>query len=288
MLILVLAAWKLRGKTAWSVFWIPLTLLPALAVTRVAVPLAERNLYLASVGFVWFMAQALVLLGSLRSLVFVGALCSAYLAVDWMRVPAWRDELSLFGQALKLDPENSAIRLRMSTELGRRGRIDEAMTQLDEVLKRNPRHLEALTNRAGLFVFRKDWQGVDAACARAFEIDPNSPSCHLDVGVAELARGRKQEAWRHFDRAYQSNPRLWQALLEQGTMAFDAGDYPTAVQKLERVINQSPTAPVFTILGSVYFRMGNSPKALAAFREALRLDPSFVPAQRALAPALER
>jgi len=288
LLTLALAAWKLRGKTAWSVFWIPLTLLPALVISRVAVPLAERNLYLASVGFVWFAAQTLVLLGTVRSFVFLGALSAAYLTADVLRVPAWRDEVALFGQSLQLDPENSTIRLRMSSELGRRGRIDEAMVQLGKILERNPRHLDALTNKAGLLVFKKDWPGVDAVCARAFEVDPNSAACHLSVGVADLARGRKEVAWGHFDRAYQNNPRLWEALLEQGTMAFDAGDFPTAIQKLERVIAQSPTAPVFTILGSVYFQMGDSPKAVAAFTEALRIDPAFVPAQRALAPVVQK
>jgi len=283
VLVLALAAWKLRGKAAWSVFWIPLTLLPALALSRVAVPLAERNLYLASVGFVWFVAYALVQLGSSRSLVLMGALAAVYVTGDWFRVPAWQSELTLFGQALQLDPENSTIRLRLSTELGRRGKVDEAMSQLEEILKRDPRHLDALTNKAGLLVYRKNWDGVDATCARAFEINTNSAKCHLATGVADLNRDRKEQAWAHFDRAYESNPRLWQALLEQGTMALDAGDFSTAIQKLQRVVVQSPTAPAYTILGTAYVRVGDSPKAEAAFAEALRLNPEFGPARQALA-----
>ena len=54
----------------------------------------------------WFAAQMLVLLGTLRSFVFVGALSAAYLTVDLLRVPAWRDEVALFGQALQLDPDS--------------------------------------------------------------------------------------------------------------------------------------------------------------------------------------
>jgi tetratricopeptide (TPR) repeat protein len=288
VLVLALALWKLRGKAAWSLFWIPLTLLPAVALSRVAVPLAERNLYLASVGFVWLAAQALVHLSSVRSFVLLGALSAAYVTVDWFRVPAWQTELSLFGQALHLDPDNVTIRLRLSTELGRRGKIDEAMVQLEEILKREPRHLDALTNKAGLLVYRKDWQGVDATCALAFNVKPDSPKCHLAAGVAELNRGRKEQAWEHFDRAYESNPRLWQALLEQGTMALDEGDFTTAIQKLERVVVQSPTAPAFTVLGTAYVRIGDSPKAEAAFTEALRLNPTFVPARQALASILRK
>jgi hypothetical protein len=59
LLVLAVAAWKLRGKTAFAAVWILFTLLPALAISRVVVPLAERNLYLSSVGFVWLAAEAL-------------------------------------------------------------------------------------------------------------------------------------------------------------------------------------------------------------------------------------
>lgn len=288
LLVLALAAWKLRGKLAWSLYWIPLTLLPALAVSRVVVPLAERNLYLASVGFVWLLAHVVASLSGARSLVLVGALSAGYFALDALRVPLWRDELSLFGHALQLDPENSAIRLRMSTEYGRRGQYIEAMSQLDEILKRSPRHLNALTSKAGLLVLKKDWESVKATCSQAFEIDPKSALCHLDTGIAEMNLGRKQEAWDRFELSFQSNPRMWQALLQQGTMAFDAGDYPMAVRKLDAALALSPSAQVFMIVGTAHARMGDSVRATAAFTEALKIDPGFLPARQALGLALRQ
>src|SRR5688572_11178291 len=288
LLVLALAAWKLRGKAAWSFYWIPLTLLPALAVSRVVVPLAERNLYLASVGFVWIAAQVLASLSNARAFALAGVLSASYLTVDALRVPVWRDELTLFGHALQLDPDNQAIRLRISTEFGRRGRYDEAMAQLDEILKRSPKHLNALTSKAGLHVFKKQWDAVDATCARAFEVDPHSALCHLDVGLSDFQRGRKDDAWKRFDLAYQSNSRMWQAVLQHGTMALDGGDFPTAVKKFEHVLALSPTAEVYTLLGVAHARMGNSPKATAAFGAALRINPAYLPARQALGLALKQ
>jgi tetratricopeptide (TPR) repeat protein len=282
LLLFAAAAWKIRGKLAWSVYWIPLTLLPALAVSRVVVPLAERNLYLASVGFVWIAAQILARLPNPAALALAGAVSVAYFAVDALRVPVWRDELPLFGQALQLDPDNNFIRLRLSTEYGHRGRYDEAMVQLDEILKRSPRDLKALTSKAGLYVFKEDWQAVESTCKRAFEVDPNSSVCHLDVGLAQLQQGQKEEAWRSFDSAYQSDPRMWQALLQQGTLALEAGDFPTAVKKLQDVLRQNPTPEVFTFLGAAHAQMGDSRRATAAFGEALKMDPGFIPARKAL------
>jgi len=240
LLLFAIAAWKLRGRMAWSVFWIPITLLPVLAVSRVVVPLAERNLYLASVGFVWIVAAALAGLSARRAFVVAGTLCIAYFAVDTLRVPVWNDELALFGQALQLHPENVSIRMRVSSELGRRGLYNEAVEQLNVVLKQSPSHLQALTSKAGFLVLQKDWKAVEATCARAFEIDPNSALCHLDVGMVELQRERNDEAWKRFDRAFQSNPGMWQALYQQGMIAFNTGDLSTALQKFQSALTLSP------------------------------------------------
>jgi Tfp pilus assembly protein PilF len=81
---------------------------------------------------------------------------------------------------------------------------------------------------------------------------------------------------------------MWQALLEQGTMALDSGDLPLAVEKLEKVLAASPTAQVSTILGTAYSRMGDSSKATEAFKTALRIDPGFLPARRALSPIVQK
>jgi tetratricopeptide (TPR) repeat protein len=282
LLLFAIAAWKLRGRTAWSVLWVAITLLPVLAVSRVIVPLAERNLYLASVGFVWIAAEALVCLSTMRALVLASALCIGYFALDSLRVPVWKDELALFEQALQLRPDNISIRMHVVTELGRRSRYDEAITQLDVVLKQAPNHLKALTSKAGFLVLKKDWDAIDATCERAFELDPHSAVCHLDVGMADLNRERRDEAWKRFDRAFESNSRMWQALFQQGTMALDAGDLPTAVKKLEAAIALSPSAPAYTMLGAAYARMGEAHRATAALNEALRIDPEFELARRFL------
>jgi Flp pilus assembly protein TadD len=75
---------------------------------------------------------------------------------------------------------------------------------------------------------------------------------------------------------------MWQALLQQGAMAFDAGDLPVAIQKLEGATELSPTAEAFTMLGAAYGRSGNPERAAAAFKQALRINPGFGPARQAL------
>jgi hypothetical protein len=121
VLTFVLAAWKLRGKMAWSVLLIPLTLLPALAVSHVVVPLAERNLYLA--WSVW-LARAQVPSTRYRRAITLANTIDAYLRSTGSECPLARRDYAV--QPASVDPENSSYGCA-STETGDRGRFDEAL-----------------------------------------------------------------------------------------------------------------------------------------------------------------
>jgi Flp pilus assembly protein TadD len=235
------------------------------------------------VGFVWVAAAVLSQFDLRKGLMLTTALCIGYFSVAWVRVPVWKDELALFGQALQLEPENTSIRMRLATELSRRGRVDDALVQLEDVAKHEPKNLKALTSTAALHLVKKDWQGIETTCTKVFAIDAESAVCHLDMGIAALQQGRPEDAWARFDHAYQRNPRMWQALLQQGKMAFDAGDIPNAIRKLQgaAALNQNPQ--VLTLLGAAYGRAGETSQAVIVLNQALRLDPAFAPARQVLA-----
>ncbi len=286
LLVVGAGAWKLRGRHAWAASWILITLLPVLVVTRVAVPVAERNLYLASVGFVWLVADVLSRLGRRNVMVLTVTIVIASIAVDVRRVSDWRDDLTLWKQALRIYPEDQTIRLNIASELGRRRQYDSALSYLEEILKLNPNHLEALTSKAGLLVSQQNWPAVSETCERVFRIDKNSARCSLNTGLVAQQQGQMEAAREHFDRAYKNNPRLWQALFHQGNLALETGRFSDAARTFKSVLEQNPSAPVFNNLGSAYARMGEMEKAIAAFQTAVRIDPSFEMAGHNLTVAL--
>jgi tetratricopeptide (TPR) repeat protein len=282
----LLATWWLREKMAWSALWIAGTLLPVLAVSRIAVPLADRDLYLPSVGFVWLVAVLLNRLGRNGVVALMTMAMIAYGALTLRRVPDWRDDLPLFEQALRQTPQSRTVRLLLASELGRRGRHTEAIAHLEEALKHDPHDLEALIGKAGLQVSQRDWAGVRATCAAALAIDAGSARCLLDLGYADEHEGKLPEAREKFRRAFQRDPRLWPALLHQGLVDARLGNLSAAAEALELAVQHNPTAPALNNLGSIYAERGEFQKAVRAFRDALRVDPSFELANRNLERAL--
>jgi protein O-mannosyl-transferase len=280
--LMLAAAFALRGRTAWSALWIIVALVPTLAATRVVVPVAERNLYLASVGFVWLAAGLLVRLKPGTAVVAMSVLLIAGVVIDIRRVPDWRDELILWQQALRNYPDDALIRLNVASELGRRHRYDDALQHLDEVLKQNPADIEALTSKAGILVSKEDWPAAAATCTRVFAIDPASARCSLTMGIVAHENRELEQAKEHFRRAYRSNPMLWQALFHQANLAAETGNLPEAIRSFERVLQRNPAASVFNNLGSAYAEMGQTGNAIDAFNTALRIDPSFEMARQNL------
>ena len=136
-------AWKLRGREAWAALWIVVTLLPVLRIAWVVNPLAERNLYLASVGFIWLVARALSLLNKRAAVAVTGAILVAYSVLTIVRLPDWRDDLPLFEKALQIDPSNHAVRIAMAAEMGRRKRYDDGLVLMDAIIREQPNNSQA-------------------------------------------------------------------------------------------------------------------------------------------------
>jgi len=286
VVLVLFSIWWLRGRQAWAAGWILVSLLPVLLVSRIAVPLADRDLYLPSVGFVWLAAMGIERLGRQTSVVLMAILAIAYGALTIQRLPVWRDDLPLFESELRENPESQSLRLLLASELARRGSFDEALLHLDEILKRNPGSMEALVSKAGILSSIEDWPGVRATCAAVFVKDPNSSHCLLNVGYADEREGRLADAHAKFARAFRNDPALSQALLQRGVMEARMGDLSAAVKTMESAVERNPTAPALNNLGSVYANRGEMQKAVQAFQTAVRVDPSFEPARRNLEKAL--
>jgi len=76
-------------------------------------------------------------------------------------------------------------------------------------------------------------------------------------------------------------------LIQQGTAAFQAGDYAVAEPILREVVHRAPRyANVFHMLGVIVSQEGLPAEAIRLFREALRVNPGYREARLNLAIAL--
>lgn len=100
-----------------------------------------------------------------------------------------------------------------------------------------------------------------------------------DVGESDLARRAAEAVVRRF-------PDLWLSHLSLGRMALDQEDLPQAIESLSASVALKPWPATLSFLGFAYIQHGNEEAAIAAYRQALEIDPHYEEASYNLATLL--
>ena len=99
-----------------------------------------------------------------------------------------QEALDDFDAALALDPSVAEAWHRRALARFALGDTRGAIRDIEETLKREPRHFAALRTLARIAVSRQDWKGAYAAWQKLLEIDPKTP------GGAEKLKDLKRRA----------------------------------------------------------------------------------------------
>lgn len=88
---------------------------------------------------------------------------------------AYDDAVEDFSDAIALEPGLAEAWHQRAVARWRQGDTPGAIRDIEEALKREPRHFAALQTLADISEARKDWRGAYAAWQKLLEIDPKTP-----------------------------------------------------------------------------------------------------------------
>jgi protein O-mannosyl-transferase len=153
---------------AFALLWVPIALAPVSNVLfESGVVLAERTLYLASVGACLALGMALARMGEIRSIVVAGVAATiivAFAARTWTRTPAWRDDRTYVLTLLEAHPESYEAHLTAGRVLAGANALNEADRELAIARRIFPR--DALIFREAAGVAERQGQPARAAALR--------------------------------------------------------------------------------------------------------------------------
>jgi tetratricopeptide (TPR) repeat protein len=249
VLALGVAAVALRRRAPIASLAIALYLLAIAPVSNV-MPLyqaaQEHFLYLPSVGFAIALAMLLARAGRMRwALTSAFALVYAVLTVS--RCGAWKDDVTIWRDAVRTRQESSRARVGLATAyymLHRAGDanapLDSAMTSLEWVLDREPGHFHAT----------------------------------LLSGVIAYERGERDSALARFDRAHTAFPENATAAFNFGKLLLESGSFDRADRVLTGAAARGPEDPnLLMLLGSARRLAGRPATAIAPLVRATSLLP---------------
>ena len=264
--------------------------------------MAERFLYLPSVGLAGCAVAAIYMLGQrnpLRRLATVrvtwaalGVACLALAARTYARNFDWKDELSLWSSAVNVSPGSAKAHYNLGKALeSLPGRLPEAIAEYQVSLQIDPDHADVHNNLANALLAvpgRLPEAIAEYQAALRMEPDRVEPHNNLANALAKIP-GRLPEAIAEYRAALRIRPdntevhyNLANALLRV------PGGLTEAIDEYRAALRIDPDhADAHTNLGNALARLPDRlPEAIAEYRAALRIAPDSVGAHIALGNAI--
>ncbi|XP_022669240.1 transmembrane and TPR repeat-containing protein 4-like [Varroa destructor] len=276
---LVRAAFMDDPPRRWHCIAISLLVMPFLPSSnlfcRVGFVLAERNLYLSSIGFCLFISIAMLQchrnLAQHRKLqrfcltLFILLLSGRSLR----RSRDWRDERSLFNAGLDVCPLNAKVHYNIAKVAEDR---DAAIASYRRALELNPRYEQAMNNLANIL---KDSNQLDEAktlLETAVKIRTNFAAAWMNLGIVEAALKNFGQAELCYRKAIQHrNNRYPHCYFNLGNLYLEMQDHSRALTAYRTAVSQNPShALSWNNMIILLDSLGRLPEAEEAAREALK------------------
>jgi tetratricopeptide (TPR) repeat protein len=189
------------------------------------------------------------------------------------------EAVKVFRQAIKNDPEDLDLRIQLVDALLANDQEQAAFNQIDQVLLRNPRHIEANLRLANLYGAGGQWGAAERALRIVLDQQPEREDVRRQVARVMLMRGNYLHNVRMLDQAeqifaegQQFAPDDYQFPLNLARVAVDRRD----LERAESLINQAlelagEYAPVYVAAIDCWAVAGDIERVRATIERAERV-----------------
>ena len=257
LLFLFLVIWlylKKRELAFWPLLFF-ISLLPFLTPFRISWLVAERYVYLGSIGIIVLIAvvfkhfedksenakQYTLLVFCLIVFVLAGRTV--------IRNNDWQNEDSLWIATGYTSPSSSQNHNNLGDVYGRRGDLNRSLEEF----------------------------------SKAIELKPNYSDAYHNLANTYQQTGNLDKAVENYNNAIKYNPNLWQSYQNLASIYFAQSKFDLALENLNTAYKINPAnLSILNNIGVVYINLGDKTKAKESFEKVLQLDPSNKIAKEAL------
>jgi len=199
--------------------------------------------------------------------------------------------------AIENDPTSEYLNAALAELYAKTGRIRDAVTEAQEIIKRDPNNLEAhkLLGRIYLRSLGDMQPGTQSReilnlAIEQYEalgkIEPKNPDNHLLLGRLYIVNKDLIKAERELKTAVSLDPGSEEAVTNLAFLYNEEGDNKKAADVLSQVPEGKRSSKIYAALGATYEQQKEYKKAIEAFRKAVSMDKENLDAMRGLAQNL--
>lgn len=210
-IVISLASWTLYrliinpSPAVFPLMWFFITLLPVMNVIQIANSVAERYLYLPSLGPIVAIAMAGVFLLDKKYkyvLTVLITIASLFLFLTVKDNTVWRDSTALWDYEIKLLPDTAdKAYYNRGMGFGIQGRYQLAIKDFSKAIEIHPKYSNAYNNRGNAYANLGDYRQAIRDFTRAIEVEPRNAEAYYNLGLAYSVLGNVEQANRYYKEA---------------------------------------------------------------------------------------
>lgn len=168
------------------------------------------------------------------------------------------------------------------------GRLEEAESIYQQILKISPNNIDALHLLGILAYGLKEYEAAAELINNAVQLNPGYAEAHYNLGKVYQEQGRLDDAIASYQRAITINPGYLEAHNNLGNAFLDQGKLDDAITSYEHAIAaNSDDAYSHYNLGNALREQGRLDDAIASYRLAITLNPGYSKARNSLGHTLQ-
>lgn len=296
LIVLLVRARRRAPRAVFFAAWYLIGLLPVANLVPLPHLLADRFLYVSSIGAMGLAALGLMALagrfaGQARAAIAIataGTLVGAGLiAATRAQLPVWGSSELLWRDTLRHAPNAAVAHGNLGEVLANRGDDEEALAHYRRALELRPDYHEARVNMANALARLGRTAAAESLYATALSGAHPDAETYVNLGIVRRQAGDRAGARAAFEAALAADPRSARALNQLAVLAAEEGDREGALACFDRAIAVDPVnAEAYSSRALILGRLGRPAEARASVERAIALRPDYAPAHFNLGIAL--
>jgi tetratricopeptide (TPR) repeat protein len=276
---------RMRGAS-FAIWWFIITMLPVSNIVPIRALMAERFLYLPSIGFCLLAAICIERIGligyreKVRStrmiaVALAALVVAAYTARTMRRNEDWKDAESITASILKAAPLNPWAYASLGAAYSSRERFAEAVKPLAKAIALSDSYFAPRSILGFCYLEMGRYDDAIRVLSGALKLKPDNLEALNSLGVSYANVNRYDDAIRQFRRSIEIDRTFVSAYINLGTAYDHVGDYERALAvygQVERnTRSRQDIAIAYIRMGDVYIKMKLQEKARECYGKAAAL-----------------
>lgn len=182
-----------------------------------------------------------------------------------------------YQKAIQIKPQYIDAHFNYSLLLIKLGNLDEAKKQLEQTLRLQPQHPYALGQFAEIYLLQGNITEAITFFIKRLEMQPYHVTTLYKLGIAYLQSSQFPEAIQSFKKVLQLDERHPDANYDLASAYLKSGNYENALAYYLRQLEIRSNAETYYNIGVLLMYQERNQEAIQYFKEALNLDPNYLP-----------